>query len=104
MDSGFDEGGSRANGQRGGYSADGAVTKQSDQSPWLDLFAPHFVDRRLQIHEGYARGSLLVWRKNLRRHCLPSQLPGHGLAARRARLASETQPKADAGEPVVGGI
>ena len=71
MDSGFEDGGGGENGMREGNTADGAVIKQSDQSLWLDLFAPNFVDRRLQIHEGYARGSLLVWRKNLRRHSFP---------------------------------
>jgi hypothetical protein len=60
VDSGFDDGGSRENGMRAGYFADGAMTKQTDQSLWLDLFAPNFVDRRLQIHKEYARGSLLV--------------------------------------------
>ena len=40
-----------------------------DRSRWLDLFAPEL--RRSQIHEGYARDSLLVLRKNLRRNRFP---------------------------------
>jgi hypothetical protein len=40
---------------------------QSDQVGLLDLLAQGFVVRRLQIHGGYARGSLLALRKNLQR-------------------------------------
>jgi hypothetical protein len=40
---------------------------QLDQARLLDLLAQGFVVRRLQIHFGYARSSLLALHKNLRR-------------------------------------